>query len=648
MAQPDICDLTPWREAVSKGRLYIYNNKRIYDAKLERDEQVRLGKFPDVDPFNYQYDLEVHLFLYYEDFWKDTPEEERLPREEHFWRAASLRWPTTLGPDGRHLGPLCRNPWNEQVIWAMTKYQLIKLMGGSGQGKTRTPLAVMLVIWDHFIETPSGARMCVSSVDENKLARAAWSNLYDLQQSTREGISKYAGRGIATAEMKIKRPDMPGVTQHGTKRMFSKDKKGIFEGILIGGSESQSHKRIDKLTGAHVPTALCFLLDEYQAMPTSPMNACFNLGTHPKFFWIFQAGNPVGYDDPLGQECMPRGGWDNVCIDDDMWESFDRHGRTGIVLHFNNEKSPGTQDPVKYWYMPTERKRDINYPTLTSKESVDYYRMWKGWFPPDNMQSTVLSVPMLRTSGATSHPEIDKNFPVYNAASFDSAPSSHDRSQLTIFHKAVEKGTGRQIIWFSKTIEVPKTYAETYYRDTAKFLVEVFRREQIKSGDIILDNTSSHGFGEELMRLGYLSLGVKYQAGASKELIDINTEKLASEECINLISEAALLTDRFVINGQVRGLTEDFCDLQKELCTRRWKEGGSNRGKMQLEAKEDFKDRLGFSPDLLDTVFQACYFARHEWKMAPGAAEYQQVAKVHYQSFKSPNSIYDNELCARW
>lgn len=648
MSSELVHDLAAWRTAVSNGNLFIYNNPNIYEAKRRRDGLVGQGKHLDIDPFNYQYDLEVHLFLYYDEFWKGIPEEDRLPREEHFWRAAALRWPTILSPEGRHMGALCRNPWNEKVIWAMTKYKLIKLMGGSGQGKTRTPLAAMAMIWDHFIETPSGARMCVSSVDENKLARAAWSNLYDLYQASREGISKYSGRGIPTAEMKIKRPDMNGRTESGQKRMFSKDKKGIFEGILIGGSESQAHKRIDKLTGAHVPTALCFLLDEYQAMPTSPMNACFNLSTHPKFFWVFQAGNPVGYDDPLGQECMPRGGWDNVNVAFDMWESVDNYHRTGIVLHFDNERSPGVEDPIKYWYMPTDAKRDATYPTDIAKQSVDYFRFWKGWFPPDNMQSTVLNMKMLRTSGATSDPDIDYGYPILNAASFDSAPASHDRSQLTIFHRAVEKGTRRQIIWFSKTIEVPKTYAESYYRDTARFLVEIFRREGIKSGDIILDNTSSHGFGEELLRHGYNSIGVKYQSAATKELVDVNTEKLASEECINLITEAALVTDRFVVNGQVRGLTEHFADLPKELCTRRWKEGGSTRGKMQLEPKDDFKDRMGFSPDLLDTIFQACYFARHEWKMAPGAMEHQQVARQGVSSFKSPNSIYDNQICARW
>lgn len=635
-------ELEAWKQAVSEGKLYIYNDPLIFKAKQDRDKLIQEGKHLDVDPFMFQYDLEVHLFLYYDEF------NTGIPREEHFWRAASLRWPTKRRKDGGQQGALCRNPWNERVIWAMCNYSLIKLMGGSGQGKTTTPMAVMLMIWDHFIETPTGARMCFSSVDENKLTRAAWSILGNLYRATRKGISKYAGRGDMRASLKITRPNMGGTTQEGYSRDFSTDGKGIMEGILVGGSEQQAHKRIDKMTGAHVPTALCFLLDEYQSMPVSPMEACFNLSTHPKFFWVFQAGNPNGYDDPLGQECIPRGGWDMVTSEVEEWESVDAYGRVGIVLHFNNEKSPGYDDPVKYWYMPTVAKMQRAYPTEVTRSSVQYFRMWKGWFPPDVLQSTVFNEKTLRVTGASSDPEIDTSYPVFTAASFDSAPASHDRSQLTIFHQAVEKGTGRRIIYFAKSIEVPKTYAETYYRDTARFLVECFRREGIKSGDIILDNTGSHGFGEELMRLGYYSIGVKYQSGPSKELIDVNTEKMASEEATNLIAEAALLADRYVINGQVRGLTKDFCDVQKELCSRRWKET-NNRGKAQLEDKELFKDRMGFSPDLFDTVLQACYFARHEWKMVPGAQEHQQVAvRQEESSFYNTNSIYDNELQGAW
>lgn len=640
--EKDTGDLTAWKNAVRKGKLYIYNDELIWEAKKRRDEIIRDGGVMDVDPFQYQYDLEVHLFLYYNEF------NTGLPREEHFWRAASIRWPTKLGKNGRQLGSFCRNPWNERVIWAMCHYNLIKMLGGSGQGKTRTPLGAMLMIWDHFIDTPSGARMCFSSVDENKLTRAAWSNLIDLHRATQQNISKYAGRGIDRASKKITRPDMPGKTEAGYTKKFRNDGKGIIEGILVGGSETQAYKRIDKMTGAHVPTALCFLLDEYQSMPVSPMEACFNLSTHPQFFWVFQAGNPNNYDDPLGMESAPRGGWDAVTVDDAEWESVDKYGRTGIVLHFNNERSPGYEDPERYWYMPTHTKMERAYPTPVTRNSVQYYRMWKGWFPPDIMQNTVLNEKHLKVSGAWSNPQVDRGRRILSGASFDSAPASVDRSNVTIFHKAVERETGREILWFEKTIELPKTYAETYYRDTAKKLVEILREHGVPSGNVILDNTSAHGFGEELMRLGYHSRGVKYQSMPSEEEVDVNTEKIAKDECVNMIAEAALLTERFVTNGQIRGLNDDFCNIREELCARRWLPV-NQRGKMQLEDKESYRDRIGNSPDIFDTILQACWFARHEWGMAPGAQEFQQVApESDEEMFDSFNEIYDNALTSMY
>lgn len=639
ISKKDVTDYQVWKKAVQEKKLFIYNDPLIFEAKKKRDLAVSQGATVDIDPFKYQYDLEVHLFLFYDDF------NTGLPREEHFWRAAELRWPTKIGPDGRPQGAFMRNPWNEQVAWAMCHYNLIKLMGGSGQGKTRTPLAAMCMVWDHFIETPSGSRMCFSSVNQDKLERAAWSNLTDLYRATSPGISKYAGRGDVRSGMKIKRPNMKGRTQDGYSRDFNKDGKGIMEAVLIGGSDHQAQARIDKMTGAHVPTALCFLLDEYQSMPVSPTDACFNLSTHPRFFWVFQAGNPNSYDDPLGNESEPKGGWDTVGPQDKSWESTDQYGRTGIVLHFNNEHSPGYEDPQKYWYMPTEEKCQRAYPTASSRDSVQYFRMWKGWFPPETMADVVLNKKLMRMSGATQLPNINPLSRIETAASFDSAPESHDRSQVTIFHKAVEAETNRQILAFSKTISVPKTYAETYYRDTAKWLAELFRKEGVPSGNIILDNTGSHGFGEELMRLGFLSTGVKYQSGASKELIDVNTEKYANEECHNLIAECALLTERFVTCGQIRGLSPEMLDYEKELCLRRWAENSAS-GKKQLESKKDFRARNGWSPDVFDTILQACYFARHEWGMIPGAHEHQQLASTDENAFTGFNDIYDNPLAS--
>jgi hypothetical protein len=637
-----------------EGCIYLYGCPVLAKLKEERDRMVEESdgeRMPDIDPFFFQYDLELFCFLFYDKHKLQTG----IPRSEHFWRAVEIRWPTSYSPQGRPItdGQLHRNPWGEKIVNAACKYRDITIMGGSGQGKTTTPIAIMLMVWEFFAMTPSGARAMIASVSETKLEGAAWSALLGLMRSSKKGISRYVGVGIERSSMQVLRPDMQGETEAGQSRKFSKDRKGIIDTALVGGSGTnpiQVRKAIDKLTGKHVPTAMIVILDEYQSMPDGPEKATSNLFSHPEICWLFKLGNPSKKDDPLGKSGEPLDGWKSVTMEEEEWEVKSMFSGIGICFHFDNDKSPGMVDPVEFHYLPTQKKKD-NLWSETGADTPEYSSFWRGWFPPEGVQQVVIPSTSISHNFADEDARPDPRYPIFRAASMDTAPASLDRTPLVVFSKFVDRDTRRQMISFDECILLPKKDKATYYRDTARDVANLLYQKKVPMDAMVYDNCTNHGIGEELRRFGVHATGLAYQGSASKKPLDLRTGKIAYDECYSLISEAAVLLSSFIWNGMVRGLTEDFVpNIAKELCLRRWQSDEDRKvtsKKLLMEDKKLFRIRNGFSPDVMDCLLQAAWYARHVWGMVPGMSESQLewrggTSDEWESSRMEVNSIYDS------
>jgi hypothetical protein len=126
-------------------------------------------------------------------------------------------------------------------------------------------------------------------------------------------------------------------------------------------------------------------------------------------------------------------------------------------------------------------------------------------------------------------------------------------------------------------------------------------------------------------------------------LVDSTTGKFAHTAVTNQISMGALLMQNFVFHGQITGLHESFINssnsnkgFDDELCLRKFI---NNPNKvygelLSLEPKHSksgstgFTKTNGFSPDILDCLFQACNFAAMYRGMIPG---YKDGSKITYQ-----------------
>lgn len=661
------------------GSLYMYaldalieQYNQYYDDEKHKIEPSSPNYEPN--PFYFQYDLEVHLFIHYndiiareiniiEDKIADESDEEKieqlnirlkfveeygtgLPRSEHFWNACSVRWPTKI-ENGKHKGSFIREPWGEDFIDEICEEEYVFAFGGSGQGKTHRALAFMCVLWDHYIDTQLGGRCRFSTVSEDKMKDSTWPYLQRIYKESQQGVSLYCGRGIISGDFTIARPN---------------DRKGggSIKGILLPRRNDSSS--VDKITGSHGHPVGIYHIDEMQSTPEAPVEASPNFLQNCGIGWITASGNFDLATDTLGKNVQPEYGWDSVNETTHRYKSINMLGIRSGCIHYNNDMSPAFEgDGSKKWghILPTKKKKESRYPTIQSRRSNAYRRLWIGWKEKEAGGNTVLNKATLRDMGCMSEEaNFDTMYPVIHGFSFDSAPTSKDRNILTHFADGIDKKTGRWKIHFYEAVAIEKVENSREYIDKAtESILNFANKWKVTSGNGIMDWTNITGLPEELKKRGFHVHCVVYNQsppdGKTRDkrtleipqpvILEATTNKFAHNEADNMISMGAMLLQAFCVNGQVTGLSEKFINprnsdhsYDEELCTRKFITSNSNTygERQKLEPKHSksgqtgFTKTHGFSPDILDTMCQAAIHAAMNRGMIPG---YKDGSKVAYR-----------------
>jgi len=647
-------------EAGGKG-VYLYGSLAIKEEYEKRKAASKIPIYHDEympDFTEYQYDLEMFIFLNYDSLYRrelelaDNDKLEALEamgleygatffkREEHLQNAILIRWPEKLLPTGEASTAFALTPWAKDFLYGLSNYSNIVQFGGGGQGKTYSPIAFMVMLYDHFIHTKSGAQCSFSTVSETKLKSSIWSHLTKLYSwKNKYTFSKYAGTASVAPEYTYRRKTQAGkyIEEGGTM-------KGI---LLVQGSKTA--RQIDKLTGQHDVMARAYLLDEAQSTGPAPLQAYNNMFLHPKYGWFLMAGNYELDEDLLGINTTPSSGWESVDETTHMWESTLKSpdsdlGHKSLVIHYNNELSPGMTDPAmakRYakFLMTPEKKRRL-YKSVEEEETYEAKRFWVGFRFEKKTENVerVVTPEVLKQFGAYQKQDFKTQFCV---ASLDSAHSTErDRSILTIFNIGVDE-RGYPMIAPSLVVSLPKpSTALTYYKETAMMIKEKLEQNLVPlSGYSIMDWTQRSQLLEGLRDLGVVFHHMIYQQHPPKEIgqndvtkaqerpIELETiptfangfEKevrtFAHEKIVNRITTGAYLFRLFVEHGRCRNINASILQgipnvksFEEEMCLRYFEyTTHHNEPKIKLDDKTLFKRKRKFSPDILDTFYQVFY-----------------------------------------
>lgn len=642
-------------------QLYYYNSKAVEEAcNSFKDNDLPIYHQEYVpNPYHYQYDLELYIFINFHDLLKreialekdpkkiellrETKSATLMPREKHLGNAASIRWPGRAAPDGTFIGDLAVTPWLMDYFYGVSNYKNVIEFGGAGQGKTYGPLAFMSMIYDYFIYTKKGAQCTFSTVSESKIKGSTWpyaTRLYEVNKNQRYQFSLTAGAARKAGDYTLNRVKDGKVFEQG----------GTFKGVLIPRGRKDASV-VDKLTGYHDPEARIYLLDEMQSTDDAPLGAYNNMFLHPKYGWFNAAGNFDEDSDLLGINLVPTTGWDSVNEATHMWESVIKTKRESLdhkslVIHFNNDLSPGVTNAEfgkKYHrFVPTQKKKEQLYPTEESRKTVAYKRFWIGFRFDKNIEKKihVLTADVISDSRCHEDPP-DDYLKMFTIGSFDSAPASIDRNVSTALDIGTT-GDGLPMVNLKKgyvtLFEKPQRALE-YYEKSCNNIITFHERFGIQPGHYIMDWTQRLAHIEMLAKRGYPCHHLIYQekipskpginnvTGQIEDRIplqriptyvkaDFQKEVIhyADQAVTNKITLGAYVFRMFVEAGRVRGLNASllqglYCEtFEKEMLTREFVEvKRGNSTLLSLDSKDDFKGKHNFSPDVLDTLFQAFY-----------------------------------------
>jgi hypothetical protein len=648
------------------------------------------------NPFRYQYDLTMFIWLnYYKLLQMEvehlmalhaknpkaghdneanellaTRELYGITRTDFMFAAGELRWPTTISETGEHRGLFIRDPWAERRVAAIShetkKY--VMLFGGGGQGKTLVCLAVSLMIFDYFIFTQKGARCMLSTVNKDKLDSVGWAYLCNLNSSTQAGISLYAGRARIAGDHTLARPG-------------NKDKGGVFKGILIG-NQMNNQSIIDKLTGSHGHPFVMYILDELQSTPNPPIIAAPNYTMHAKDYRIVGAGNYGENNDTLANNIKPDIGWDAVDETTGEWVSTTENGAKAIVLHFNNNLSPGMSDEghARFPHMPSQKTLDKNYPDKKNRTSanISYKRFWVGFRVPDSGENNVIFEALVKENLADSPLVLDSV--THTMFAFDSAQAELDRNLCVIGKEGICSITKQRVFGPHSVIPLVKsTESIKYYTESSNQLLDIARKHNIMSGNAVVDWTGRPAQAEMLQSKGFgvkkliYNVGVpdgtrrdKHTGKVERAIrlnvhLDFNNDIPAEKVCAhhvaeNMISLGAWALQQYIKAGRVRGINESLVkfmngerSLEEELYFRRYKMKNSATygSRFHLESKIDFKKQYGFSPDLLDCLFEMAWYMLmfRRLPLTPvGGNDIVEVEKGMSDDFEDHSSLWELDL----
>tara|TARA_R110002020_G_scaffold105974_2_gene246956 strand:- start:7990 stop:9723 length:1734 start_codon:yes stop_codon:yes gene_type:complete len=521
-------------------------------------------KFPDGTN---EVTMELHAFVH-----ARSSAHGGLGQFEHFKNATDLLWNDPQKPTSRNF---VWSPWAEDMLYEACDNQYLSIAGCASSGKSDT-----MALWGiiNYLADPYNTLVIVTSTTLREARRRIWKSITELWSAV---------------------PGLPGklVPSLGQIKGLSKD-GGFWEstGIVLVPAEKRKEKEaIGKLVGIKMKR-LILIADELPELPESLVHAAYtNLSTNPQFQMV-GLGNPNSHFDAFGVFSRPKLGWGSVTENDSEWDTS-----RGKCIRFNAEENPNVLSGRSiYPWMPTREtveaaKRDYG------ENSLLFYRMYKGFWCPDGIDSGVYSEADL-VRGVASMPANFEDDPIKVAAIDPSFTNGGDRS--IVFFGMLGTQDGVQVLQFDDYESLSEDIND---KDTPRSvqIARQFRDVCLKRGilpeNAACDATGAGGPFHDILSVEWdsLVLPVNFAGKASDRPVSATDKTPGCDRYANRMSEIWYQGQELLRSQQLRGIQTD---LAKEMVSRRYETSGTNL-KIKVESKIDYKSRVGKSPDIADAAF---------------------------------------------
>jgi len=531
----------------------------------------------------------------------------------HYKEAQKLLW-----PDEDH------HRWTDLILSEILQNDITVLMGAKDSGKTHGMTKFGLT--DYFC-FPEETLIVVSSTDIRSLEGRVWGDIKSM-----------------FAEAKRLRDWLPGVVIDSKHAICTDDiseedvvARDMRKGILCVPCKTSSggQTNIAAYVGMKQKRRR-YLADEMQFMSQSMYESLGNANSGN--FKMVCAGNPIGQGDPLDLLGEPKGGWES-CPEPEVTTVWDNER----FLRSRSISLVGTDSP-NFDY---DQSLPPRYTYLTNKDSIartvagyglnshQYYSQCKGVRRSGLNARRVITQELCKTFNAfestswigetTKIGAIDA---AYGNVGGDRCVGGHIE-----FGKCVD-GKVRMLIHPQETVPVSvKNMKDSPEDQIAWWARNYGKRNNIPPANFFYDSTGRGSLGLAFARIWSDEVNpVEFGGSAttrpvSQDLfvdeLDKRTQqkkrrlKRCDEHYRKFVTELWWSARLVIESDQMRGLSPELC---REGCMREWKEVAG--GRIEVETKDETKERMGKSPDLFDQLVTAIEGARRRgFKITKLAAE---------------------------
>lgn len=531
-------------------------------------------------------DATIELWAYRN--YEDT--DRKIPKSDHMLNAIRLLWPEEM-PNGKRGHIITK--WTERRVraWCEKTFKegdqdFQTWWGPSSVGKSADAAVIVLV---HWLSAPDKTSVTICSTTGAMLMKRIWSDLLKYHRMV---------------------PGLPGEWRSTKFAILLGDdnsRNGIF-GIAV--QKGTIEEAVGNIVGVHNEYNV-LVIDEMQATKQAAVDAFDNLSTgkEAKFLGM---GNPIRRLDPLGIASKPKAGWNSVSAKThEEWQTA-----KGKCLFFDGLKSPGVDDPAKYWFLLTQKQID----SMRVDPGEDSPRFWsqrRGFVAPEGLCQTVFTENFIIQHNMQQVPEWS-GMPIMIAGHDPAFTTGGDDAILYPIKIGIMTNgfigihfMKQEKIFMRVSADVPLEF------DMARQVIARCKDLGISARNLGVDVTAQQTayasildkeWGEHVTR-------VQCAGSASERRIsdDPSDERIARDVYHNKVTELWYQFREFGLHDQIFGLSDEAVI---ELCSRLL---DNSKARLAVESKDEMRLRSGVSPNIADAACIGLEVAAMLYGAKPGS-----------------------------
>jgi hypothetical protein len=523
-----------------------------------------------------------------------------LGRYGHMRNAIDLIW------NSYQPGTFIWNSWSEWMVAAFCEERWVTVSGPAASWKTTSVAIYLLCAW---FSAPRDTVVVCTSTTLDGLRRRIWKE-----------ISRFYRL----------RPCIGNVVQSRNCIQYVKglDDAGIFG---LATDKGEIDKAIGKIIGFHAPQVV-IAVDEMPYTPEAIVEAAVNLESGARRFQFIGLGNADDHLDPHGRMCEPLNGWDSVSEESEQWET-----RRGICIHLDGLKSPAIVDRKEYPGLINQKDLDTTA-EIYGLDSPQFWQMRRGFWAPEGIQKTVLTMPMIIKAKAQEQAVFDRDAAL--GAALDPAFEGGDRCVLRFFKCGLHEGRkilGLQEIFFVKTKASP---ADPVHYQIVRQVREECVKRAVPPRMFALDATGEGGGLLSIFQREWSPevLGIEFGGRPSRQPVSQTNPKRCDQEYDRRVTELWFFFRLLVQGEQVKGLDQESA---REFCRRHYEMKGAY---ISIETKAKMKERTRMSPDLADNIVIGAELFRQRGALRLEKVLYEDEVTTGWSEFqrnRSLESVYE-------